>query len=79
MTAQEFAYMLEGHNEAEAEKLDQINFQVRRLAYYMIAPHIEKGKGIASEMDMWPHKWDADLEKARRNSLPISKVEYDGE
>ena len=77
MTPQDLKYMIDGHNEAEAEKVDQMTFQVRRLAYYMIAPHIEKNKGINSELDMWPHKWDETLEKARRDSLPISKVEYE--
>ena len=77
MTPQELKYMIEGHNEAEAEKTDQLTFQVRRLAYYMIAPHIEKSSGIKSEVNLWPHKWDDALEKIHRDSLPISKVEYE--
>ncbi len=79
MTPQELQYMLEGHREVEAEKIDQINFQVRRICYHIVAVQQDSNSpnAVKSEIHMWPHKWDESLEKTRRNSLPISKVEYE--
>ena len=78
MTPLELKYMLEGHNEVEEENRQYINFNVRRLAYFMVAPHIDKNKtNINTELDMWPHKWDEELEKNRRASLPVAKITYE--
>lgn len=79
MTPLEFAYALTGFYDAEKERKEELDFYIRRVCFYAIVAHIDKDKsGIKKESDMWPHSWDEEMEKKRRASLKVSKVDYYG-
>lgn len=78
MTLTEFSYAVDGFNELESERLKWSLYTTRRLCYYILQPHLEKGSSL-KETDLFPIPGaDSEIEKARIEDLPIVKVVEDG-
>lgn len=78
MTLTEFSLACEGFSELEAERLKWMLYNTRRLCYYVISPHLEKGSGL-KEKDLFPiPDIDGEIERQHVESLPIVQVIQDG-
>lgn len=74
MTLTEFSLAVDGFNELEGERLKWSLYNTRRICYYAIRPHLEKGSGLR-EQDLFPiPEIDKEIESAMRESLPLTQV-----
>ncbi len=76
MTLAEFYYSVEGFNELEEERLKWQFFTTRRICYYVAKA---AGAKDITESEIIPiSELDEQIEKIRRDSLPIAEVKIDG-
>lgn len=69
-TLAELGEAMEGHEYDE----QMVNYRLRKLCFYTIAPHRSKDSKIDSERDLWPHPFDEEIEKERIKNLPKATI-----
>lgn len=72
ITLSEFSLAVEGFGELEAERLKWSLYNTRRICYYAIRPHLDKGSSL-KEQDLFPIP-EIDKEIEELNPLQIAKV-----
>jgi hypothetical protein len=75
MTLTEFSLAVDGFNELEGERLKWSLYNTRRICYYVLRPHLEKGSSL-KEQDLFPIP-EIDKEIEEMNPLQIAKVIID--
>jgi hypothetical protein len=77
MTLTEFSLAIDGFNELEAERLKWSFYNTRRICYYVLRPHLEKGSELREQDLFQIPDIDKEVEKMKED-LPVIKVVQDG-
>jgi hypothetical protein len=78
MTLGEFSDAVDGFNELESERLRWTLYNTRKICYYAIRPHLDKGSELKEEDLISIPELDKEIERARAESLPVVKILQDG-
>jgi len=77
-TLGELADAMNGYAEHAAYRDDVTDFYIRKLCFYLIAPHQDNksAKAAKKESDLWRHRFDKDIEQHRIKNTPKAEITF---
>lgn len=73
-TLAELGDAMDGFSEHEREADNVQSWYVRKICFYLVAPHRDKNSTLKTEADMWPHPWDEELKRKRLAEMPKAEL-----